>query len=202
MDSNRVVPAAGSAIVTVTVFLFALFLITGFSFGQYFVCFFLPIGFILMTAGLRHECEPDRSVAGNAGLVFAGIYCTLIMFVYFTQMTTVANERLNEQAAMLIDFRKHGFIFNFDLLGYGMMALSTLFTGLSMKAETKPDRWLKALMMIHGVFFPGCVFMPMTGMFTSMPSAESGSGGTIALIVWCVYFLPVGILAFLHFRRK
>ena len=69
------------------------------------------------------------------GMVFSAVYCTIIMFVYFTQITTVANETLKEEAAKLIDFQKHGLIFNFDLLGYGMMALSTLFTGLSMKAS-------------------------------------------------------------------
>ncbi len=42
--------------------------------------------------------------------------------------------------------------FNYDLLGCRMMALSTFFTGLSMKAKNKVDKWLKAIMMIHGVF--------------------------------------------------
>lgn len=202
MDMNGTISKIGSAIVTVTVFLFALFLIVDLPSGQFFVCLFLPIGFILMTAGLRCECENDRAAAGNAGIVFAAVYCVFIMIVYFTQLTTVANEGLNEQAALLIDFRKHGLIFNYDLLGYGMMALSTLFTGLSMKAKTKADQWLKALLIIHGAFFPGCVLMPMTGMFTKMPSAENSSGGVIALVAWCIYFLPVGILAFLHFQRK
>ena len=199
---NRMIAKTGSAIVTVTVFLFALFLIIYFPFGQYFVCFFLPIGFMMMTAGLHHECENDRKVAGNLGMIFSAVYCTLIMIVYFTQITTVANESLNEQAAKLIDFHRSGLIFNFDLLGYGIMALSTFFTGLSMKPENRPDKWLKALLIIHGAFFPGCVFMPMTGMFAQMPPDENNSGGIIALIVWCVYFLPVGILSFLHFEKE
>ena len=202
MDLNRILSRVGSVIVTVTVFLFALFLIIDIPFLQFLVCFFLPIGFIMMTAGLHHECENDRMVAGNIGMLFSVVYCTLIMIVYFTQITTVANESLNEQAARLIDFQENGLIFNYDLLGYGMMALSTLFTGLSMKAEAKPDKWLKALLILHGAFFPGCVFMPMTGMFTKLPESGSISGGTIALIVWCIYFLPVGILSFLHFSKK
>ncbi len=199
---NRIIPRVGSAIVTVTVFLFALFLIINYPYGEYFVCFFLPTGFILMTAGLRHECENDRAVAGNLGMIFSAIYCIFIMTVYFTQITTVANEPLNEQAAKLIDFSQHGWIFNFDLLGYGMMALSTFFTGLSVKAKNRRDKWLKALLIIHGAFFPGCVFMPMTGIFAQMPADENSSGGVIALIVWCVYFLPVGILSFFHFGKN
>ena len=57
-------------------------------------------------------------------------------------------------------------MFSYDLLGYGMMSLSTFFIGLSMKPENKPDKWLKYLMIIHGIFFLGCFFMPMTDIFS------------------------------------
>ena len=202
MDLNRIIPKAGSAIVTVTVFLFAVFEIINFSMGSFFVCLILPIGFIMMTAGLHNECESNRKVAANIGLVFAAVYCMLIMLVYFTQLTTVKNEQLNEQVAKLLDFSRFGLIANYDLLGYGIMALSTFFTGLSMKAGNKTDKWLKALMMIHGAFFFSCTFMPMTGMFSKMLSGGDNIGGRLALVAWCAYFLPVGILSFLHFRKK
>ena len=195
------IPKAGSAIVTVTVFLFALFLIINYSMGSFFVCIILPLGFIMMTAGLHNECESDRKVAANIGLVLAAVYCVFIMLVYFTQLTTVKNEDLNEQAANLLSMGRLGLIFNYDLLGYGRMALSTFFTGLSMKAKNKADKWLKALMMIHGVFYFSCTFMPMTGIFSKMSSGGDGLGGRLALVAWCVYFLPIGILSFLHFRK-
>ena len=202
MDLNKMIPKAGSAIVTVTVFLFALFLIINYSMGSYFVCLILPLGFIMMTAGLHNECEHDRKVAANTGMVLAAVYCVLIMLVYFTQLTTVNNEQLNEQAENLLSMGKCGLIFNYDLLGYGIMALSTFFTGLSMKAKNKADKWLKALMMIHGVFYFSCTFMPMTGLFSKMSSGGDGLGGRLALVAWCVYFLPIGILSFLHFRKR
>ena len=202
MDLNKMIPKAGSAIVTATVFLFAMFLIINYSMGSFFVCLILPIGFIMMTAGLHGECEDDRKVAANIGLILAAVYATLIMLVYFTQLTTVNYEQLNEQATNLLDFSKFGLIFNYDLLGYGVMALSTFFTGLSMKPKNKTDKWLRALMIIHGVFYFSCTFMPITGMFAKMSSDGEGIGGRLALVAWCVYFLPVGILSFLHFRKR
>ena len=200
MDLNKMIPKAGSAIVAVTVFLFALFLIINYSMGSYFVCLILPLGFIMMTAGLHNECENDRKVAVNVGMVLAAVYCVLVMVVYFTQLTTVNNEQLTEQALNLLSMGKLGLIFNYDLLGYGIMALSTFFTGLSMKAENKADKWLKALMMIHGVFYFSCTFMPITGIFSKMSSGGDGHGGILALVAWCVYFLPIGILSYLHFK--
>ena len=202
MDLNNTIPKVGSAIVTVTVFLFALFLIINYSMGSYFVCLILPLGFIMMTAGLHNECEYDRKVAVNIGMVLAAVYCVFIKLVYFTQLTTVKNENLNEQAANLLTMGRCGLIFNYDLLGYGIMALSTFFTGLSMKAKNKADKWLKALMMIYGVFYFSCTFMPMTGMFSKMSSGGDGLGGRLALVAWCVYFLPIGVLAYRHFGGK
>lgn len=137
----------------------------------------------------------------NIGVVIAAIYAVLILLVYFAQTTSVRLENLNEQAIRILDFERGGLLFNYDLLGYGMMALSTFFIGLSISPNSKVDKWLKYLMIIHGVFFISCFIMPMTGMFASMANGEAGNGGTIALLGWCAYFLPIGVLAYKHFQK-
>ena len=199
---NKSIPKIGSAIVVASVFLFALCMLFDYPFGSYLVCMFLPIGYIMMTAGFQNECSDERRVSANIGLVFSAIYAVLIFLVYFAQTTSVRQETLTEQAIRLLDFQRGGLLFNYDLLGYGMMALSTFFVGLSMKADGAADKWLKYLLMIHGVFFFGCFIIPMTGVFTNMASGESGKGGTIALLIWCIYFLPIGVLAYKHFSSK
>ena len=200
-EMNRILPRIGAAIVSVTVFLFAICLIADFPFGSYLVCMFLPIGYIMMTAGVQNESSQENRVAANIGLIFSAIYAVLILLVYYAQTTSVRLENLNEQAAGILNYQRGGLLFNYDLLGYGMMALSTFFTGLSFKAGSKADKWLKTLMMLHGVFFLSCFFMPMTGMFTNMSNGEAGQGGTVALLVWCVYFFPIGVLAYRHFKK-
>ena len=197
---NRLIPRIGAAMVAVTVFLFAVCMIVGYLFGSYLVCMFLPIGYILMAAGFYHESGEDRRVAAGAGMVFSAVYAVLILLVYFAQTTSVRLEPLGDQAVRVLDYRRGGLMFNYDLLGYGIMALSTFFIGLSMEGKGRRDKWLKALMMIHGVFFISCFFLPMTGMFTGMAGGETGNGGTMALVLWCVYFLPIGVLGYGHFR--
>ena len=196
---NRIIPRTGAAVVTLTVFLFAIFLLIDFPFGSYLACMFLPIGYIMMTAGFQHECAEERRVAADTGAIFSAIYAVLIFLVYFAQTTTVRLEDINEQAAGILDYQKGGLLFDYDLLGYGMLALSTFFIGLSIKADSKTDKWLKCLMMIHGAFFISCFIMPMTGVFTGMANGDNGSGGTIALLFWCAYFIPIGVLSFQHF---
>ena len=199
---NRTVSMAGAAITTVTVFLFSFCILCDFIFGSYIVCMFLPIGYMMMAAGLHHECGEKTKVSANIGMILAGVYAVLILLVYFAQTTTVRTEILTDQASRILNYQRGGLLFNYDLLGYGMMALSTFFIGLAMKAENKPDRWLKRLLMTHGIFFPGCFFMPMTGMFTSMAEGRSGNGGYIALLFWCLYFIPIGVLAWRHFSSR
>jgi len=198
---NRQIPRIGAAVVCATVFLFAVFLIADYSFGSYLVCMFLPLGYIMTAAGFQHEARADQKVAANIGLVFSAIYATLILLVYFAQNTSVRLDGLGGEALRVLDFKRGGLLFNYDLLGYGMMALSTFFIGLSLRAESRADLWLKRLLTLHGLFFISCFVLPMTGMFGGMADGGTGHGGAIALVIWCIYFLPVGVLAYRHFSQ-
>ena len=80
-----------------------------------------------------------------------------------------------------------------------LLVLSTFFIGLTIQVKNKVDKALKILLLGHGLFFPGCLIMPMTGMFIGSHGTTSG-GGVIALEIWCLYFLPIGILSVLHFK--
>ena len=198
---NRTIAKTGSIIVVLTVILFAIFMVTS-KFASFLVCIFLALGYLMMIAGYHNESSDDRKVAANVGLIFGCIYAVLILLVYFAQITAVRTDSLNEQATMILDYSKGGLYFSYDLLGYGMMALSTFFIGLSIKLKNKKDKWLKYLMMIHGVFFFACLIMPMTGAFSSSMSEGTNSiGGIIALELWCAYFLPIGILSLFHFKN-
>ena len=199
---NRLISRIGAAVVAATVFLFAVCMIVDFLFGSYLVCMLLPIGYIMMAAGFQQECPAERRVAANVGLILAAIYAVLILLVYFAQTTSVRLENLSDQASRILNYQRGGLLFNYDLLGYGMMALSTFFLGLSIRPECKADSWLKGLMLIHGVFFIGCFVMPMAGAFTAMADGGAGNGGTIALLFWCAYFLPIGVLAYRHFGNR
>lgn len=199
---NKKIARAGSLIVSITVAVFAVCMLIDFNFGSYFICMILPIGFIMMTTGFYNESESSKKVAAMNGVIFAAVYAVLIVIVYFAQITTVRLESLTEQAAQILDYKKGGLIFNYDLLGYGFMALSTFFTGLTIEAKLKADKVLKWLMLMHGIFFLVCLIMPITGVLRQTADADAGKGGVIALECWCAYFIPVGVLSYIHFGDK
>lgn len=196
---NQTIAGVGALIVTISVILFAVCMLIPFNFGCYFVCMILPIGYIMMSAGFCNESDEKHRVAANIGMVFAAVYAVLIFLVYFAQTTSVRLDPLDEQLMKILDYSKGGLFFHYDLLGYGMMALSTFFVGLTIDAKVKADQWLKNLMLGHGVFFFPCFIMPMTGI---LASGENNIGGVIALECWCAYFSPIGMLSLIHFRKR
>ena len=197
---NKKIGKIGSIINAITVLAFAICLIIDYTFGSYCVCIFLSLSFIMMVASFANECNKENKVAGKVALVLAGIYSTLILIVYYTQCTTIVNEQLSEEALKILNYKNMGLMFNLDLLGYGIMALSTFFIGLTIKIKNKADKVLKYLLLIHGIFFIGCLIMPITGIFTNNAGSTS-IGGVIALEIWCLYFLPIAILSYLHFKN-
>lgn len=92
----------GSIIVTVTVALFAVFLLTMFTFGGYFVCIFLALGYLLMLAGFSNESCEERTVAANAGLLFGCIYAVLILLVYCPCSTSNVGMSENEEKTRIL----------------------------------------------------------------------------------------------------
>ena len=86
---NRTIPRTGAAIVTVTVFLFAVCMTVDFPFGSYAVCMVLPLGYIMMAMGFQYESRESRRVPANIGAAFGVIYAVLVLLVYFAQTTTV-----------------------------------------------------------------------------------------------------------------
>lgn len=197
---NKKLGMIGSIINAITVLLFAIFMGVDFNFGSYFVCILLSLSFVIMIAAFENECSEDKKVAGKIALVLSGVYSTLIMIVYFTQCTSVIHDNLNLQAAKILNYSYLGLMFNLDLLGYAIMALSTFFIGFTINVKNKKDKALKYLLIIHGIFFLSCLIMPMTGVFAKSSGSSSHSGGVIALEIWCLYFLPIGVLGFFHFK--
>ena len=172
-------------------------------------CFLSSIGialsFVLLLASFAAYSKPEKRVASNAAMLFAAMYAAIIIVVYFTQLTTVRLDTLSPEANRILNYSSFGLLFNLDLLGYALMGLATFFAGLMLDAQTKADKWLRALLLIHGVFFLTCMIIPMLGVFgTQAAGGNTGSDmtGTLILEFWCAYFIPVGILSAAFFGKK
>lgn len=182
----------------IAVICFAMSMLLGFDNGSYFSSMFIAFSFVPMICGYAYFSEKNAKLAGYVSVAFAAIYTAIILLVYFAQLTTVRLNDLTQQAAVLLDFQQCGLLFHYDLLGYAVMSLAAFFAGLTVKPQTKTDRWLKYLLMVHGVFFISCLIMPMLGIFKADSPAWIG---VAVLEFWCFYFCLISILSFLHFSH-
>ena len=191
---NQKIGMTASIVNVMSVGMFALSMLIGNSFISYFSSMFIAFSFVPMICTFCFYAAEDRKVAGIIAVGFSIMYAGIILLVYFAQLTTLRLDSLTDQAVMLLDFQKFGLFFNYDLLGYALMSLSTFFAGLTLSQ----NKWLKSLLMIHGLFFFSCLIMPMLGVFSTEANPLIG---VVVLEIWCIYFIPVGFLSYCFFKN-
>lgn len=197
---NRTLGGIASVVNFVSVATFGVALLFNVLFLCYASSSFIALSFVVMMAAFCASCEKSRRAAGFCAVAFGAVYTALILLVYFAQLTTVRLEPLTEQAATLIGFQNFSLFFYYDLLGYALMALATFFAGLTVRRTSRCNKWLNVLLLVHGVFFLSCFFMPILGVFSPGTSGDAWMG-TVALLVWCAYFLPISALSICYFSK-
>ena len=190
---NQKIGKISSLVNTAAVGLFALSMLIGSPFLSYLSSMFIAFSFVPMMCSFCFYAEKDRKTAGITSVGFACVYSVIIILVYFAQLTTLRLEPLTDQAGKLLDYQQFSLFFNYDLLGYALMALSTFFAGLTLSRRSV----LKGMLLIHGIFFVSCLIVPMLGIFSTEGNPLIG---TILLLIWCLYFVPVGILSYRFFK--
>ena len=198
---NKKVGMISAVVNACAVCAFALSMLFDFDFGGYLVSMLIAFSFIPLICAFAAYGSAETRVLHNTAMLFAAMYATFILLIYFAQVTTVRLGDLSESARALIDYQQFGLFFNYNLLGYGFMSLSTFFVGLAIVVKSKSDRILKWLLQIHGVFAISGLVIPMLGLFHQDMQGADWIGVAV-LLFWCVYFIPIGILSFLHFKNK
>lgn len=198
---NRKLGMFASIVTLLAVLGFAISMLAGLDIGNYLSSIFIALGFVPMVCAFASYSEKDLKAASYTAMLFSAIYGIIVSIVYFAQLTTVQMTDLSEEADLLLNYNKFNLIFNYDLLGYSFMALATFFTGLALQVKSSTDKWLKGLLMIHGIFAITCFIMPLMRIFKA--GMEGGDLiGNIVLEFWCAYFIPLCILSYIYFKKQ
>ena len=201
---NHLVGKWGAGITGLSVVAFAISMLfgPGAIFASCLSSLFIALGYLPFAAGVvAVNVDVGRKATGIAALSFGAVYAVLILLVYYAQCTTVRmHPDLSEEALSLISYGHLGSLFfNYNLLGYGMMALSTFLLGFLIVPADRSSRRLRMLLWGHGIFFFPCLIVPMLPVFTT---ATNALVGTIVLECWCFYFLPICLLGFRYFTTQ
>lgn len=200
--TDRTIGKIGAGVTGLATLAFAVSMIYGLFADALFACcfssIFIALGFILFMSALNNK-DAERKAAGNACLVCAAIYAVFVLIAYFAECTTInLHPELGEDVRKIIDYGSTGSLFfNYDLLGYAFMALSTFFGGSLVDKSKNCGKPLAIMLKIHGVFFLSCLFVPMFPVFTG--GSGDAAAGTILLEIWCLYFMPICFFGYRYF---
>lgn len=197
---NEKVGMSASAINVICVGIFAVSMLFKADFVSYLSSMGIAFSFVVMIAAFSSITKGKKRVFADSAKMFAAIYATIILIVYFAQVTTVNQNALAPNIAQLIDYSQFGLFFNYNLLGYGLMALSTFFIGFTIQVTDTRRLILKRMLIIHGIVFISCLIVPMLGLFSN-DANDMDWIGVLILEFWCLYFIPIGILSYLHFNQ-
>lgn len=173
-------------------------MLLGLDVGSYLSSMFIAFSFVPMVCAYTYFEDQKIKVAGISAISFSVMYAVIILLVYFAQLTTVQNSDLTKQTRILLDFQQFDLFFNYDMLGYALMSLTTFFLDLIIEVRSKSDQYLRIMLLLHGLFFISCLILLMLGVFIASGEAWIG---IMILEFWCGYFIPIGILSSLHFHR-
>jgi len=115
------------------------------------ICIATP--FVIAMVALHYAVPAEKRVWTHAGLVFAGMYATLVSFVYMTQLFVTIPLSLQGAVPDYLVFKEHSFFWAVDALGYVFMSFATLLAAPAF-AWRGLQRWLRLLFVAHGLQAP------------------------------------------------
>ena len=163
--------------------------------------FFLAPAFVAMVVSLAAEAPPERRIWGQLGAGFAVIYAVMVTTTYYLQLAVVlpGEGRIPEAVFPLLAFTPGSALFALDMLGYGFMTLATLaaspvFVGAGL------ERWLRAWFIAHGLLVVPTLLAPI--LMAGGADGSSDQIGSLVLIGWSIFFLPLAAMMAVYFARR
>jgi hypothetical protein len=155
-----------------------------------FPSFWLALAFVVLMVAVYNYAPGKAKIWAQIALSFAIMYATLNAAVYFLQMTTVFPAMLAGQAERVafIELNFGTFIYAFDVLGYSLMSLATLFAA-PVFAGDGIEKWTRRFLSANGVLTPALLLQLN---FPTFPIAG----------LWAITFPVSCVLLAVFFRRK
>ena len=135
----------------------------------------------------------------DAAVATAIMYACYICAVYYMQMTFVRKARADPVALSIVEYRPGSAIFTVDILGYWLLAASTLLVALSLQGQN--CNLLTTILYFHGVAGLTCFGVPFLPMIYEEQNENSDNFiWQTPLVSWCAIFLPICLLMADYFQ--
>jgi hypothetical protein len=168
--------------------------------ASFVASFLLAPAFVAMMVCIAVSATPRVRVWGHLGVAFASIYAVMVTTTYYLQLAVLprAEEVFSAEIVTLLTFAPGTPLFALDMLGYAFMTLATLsaapvFEGPGLNA------WIRGWFVAHGFLGVPTLLAPV--LFIGPVGGASDLLGSLVLIGWSVFFLPLAVLVGFRFRQ-
>mmetsp|Transcript_3464 Transcript_3464/g.5518 ORF Transcript_3464/g.5518 Transcript_3464/m.5518 type:complete len:263 (-) Transcript_3464:932-1720(-) len=199
-----------------TIFALALFLDFNSNTGiDFFACFLLPFAYMAAVLSHRYLVTAEKLMLSafyaDLSVLMAILYACYICGVYYLQLTFVrkttrATDSHLRLAKFVVEYKPGTPIFPLDILGYVLLAVSTIFLALSISkhtADANGKKWplLINLLYLHGAMGLGSFYVPFLPMiYKDHQDEQDNMIWQTPLISWCVLFAPICFLLGAYFQ--
>lgn len=168
--------------------------------ASFVASFLLAPAFVAMMVSIAAGGSQHVRVWGQLGVAFASIYAVMVTVTYYLQLAIVplAEETFSADVVTLLIFAPGAPLFAVDMLGYAFMTLATL-TAAPVFEGPGLNAWIRGWFVAHGFLGAPTLLAPL--LFGGDPGGDSDLLGSLVLIGWSVFFLPVAVLIAVRFGR-
>jgi hypothetical protein len=148
--------------------------------GLFAPSLFLAWSFIVMMISIHYYAPEERKIYSHIGLVFAILYAALVSIVYFVELSVAVPAVFQGQVYPdWLSFTSPSMMVSIDGLGYGFMAMATLFASqvFAGNKSRRLIRWaffangLLAIVILSAVFIPALTVIGALWIITMPLSA-------------------------------
>ncbi|MDR1779911.1 MAG: hypothetical protein LBR50_04165 [Tannerella sp.] len=154
----------------------------------YIACIVIALSFVQLTCTFAMYGRQGARLASDAAKIFAGVFAAVGLLVYTVHLTAILRSDVNILQGSLPEF-----LYSLDLLANCLMGVATFFSCIGVKVRSVADRVLKLMLMLNIVVAASCYIVPLY--------AEP-IWGVVLINFWCIYFIALDILAFIHFSGR
>lgn len=179
--------------------LFGIFIVLDNKMIYFLACLLLSFSVVVMIVSIKAFIAQEKKSFINCAVAFAIMYAVLVGMVYYTQLSVVLKGTLNPDQMMIVSDAPGTVFFFIDMLGYVFLCLATLFMLLAIDRNYKLFR---IFLGIHSVILIPTFLLPFLPISFSTSEASGQISGPFILVVWCVIFIPVCLLAANYLRKQ
>jgi flagellar biosynthesis/type III secretory pathway M-ring protein FliF/YscJ len=163
-----------------------------FRIGNHLSCILIALGFIGMICSYVTFIKYKNKTLDFISLAFSIIYAIIIITLSFIWVMPKQYSNLSSKTSSIL--------YNFELLGYAFMTISSFFMGIKLEIKNKKELVLKKLLCFQILF--SIIWLISKDLLLYLFNFRNISLILLMIEIWCIYIILICIFSYLYFKNQ